>query len=230
MEISSILAAVSILNDKRSFSLGTLKCYVERSSLFFLFMLALSCTSSVHKVDFKKVNDPIVESKQVSANKSPDTVPADFLIVPGQSVGKIHLNTNAEIVYRLLGTANAGDAAMGKSIATWFFDQDITNTFSIYTSRDLAVDNPPALIREIRVTASKFQTADGFGPGSSIELAQNKYKLEPAQEYKVGKDSISLYFDRSGIGFEFYKNGSCRGILIYPGGVLSPNNYLKFIP
>jgi hypothetical protein len=230
MIISSLLSSLTSSKYKPLFPPGTMKCGVERISLLFLVLLASSCTSSLHKVNPEKSGKEIVKSKEVTATKMEAVVPADSLIVPGQSVGKIQLNANAEIVYQLLGRADAGDAAMGKSIATWFFNQDSTKSLSIYTRRDLAVDNPPALIQEIRVTAPRFRTADGFGPGSSKALAERKFKLEPAIGYEVGKDSVSLYFDRSGIGFEFYKDQSCRGIIIYSKGVLSPNNYLKFIP
>jgi hypothetical protein len=229
MKTTLISFAMPMSKDKPLFPTGTWKCYVELISLFFLFLLASSCTSG-HKIDPEKANHGNISSKGVSATKLQAAISRDFLIVPGQSIGRIQLSSNAESAYQLLGKADAGDAAMGKSIATWFFDKDSTKNLSIYTSRDLGVDNPPALIREIRVTAPRYRTADGIGPGSSKELAQTKYKLEAALPYQVGKDSVSLYFDRSGIGFEFYKDHLCRGILIYQKGVLSPNNYLKFIP
>jgi hypothetical protein len=199
-------------------------------SLALLVFTVSSCNSSGQRAGQSSTNIGNATSKPDTVIKIARANSSDSLVVPGRSVGKIQLGTDAEGVYQQLGKPDAGDAAMGKSVATWFKDKDSVYSFSIYTLRNFALDNPPALIKQIRVTVPSYRTADDIGPGSLFEQVQERYKLEPAIGYRNGEDSISVYFNRSGIAFEFNNTKTCIGVLVYQSGILPPDAYSKYMP
>jgi hypothetical protein len=152
------------------------------------------------------------------------------LIVPGRSVGVIKLAANADSLIHVLGKPDAGDAAMRKAISTWYDHLDSSQPeLSIYTSRDLAFDNPPAIVKQIWVTSPGYKTVEGVGAGSSLPVIQRFFNVESSKRAKIGNDSTTAYYDRKGIGFLVDHLQMCTGILIYPKGSVPPDSYLKFI-
>ncbi|MGY3052495.1 hypothetical protein ACVWYG_000685 [Pedobacter sp. UYEF25] len=162
-----------------------------------------------------------------------------YLIVPGKSIGQISLGDSLQKVNRLLGNADAGDAAMGKAWAIWYAkDPTTTQTseFCIFTSyRDSAMSDKD--VKEIRATSILYKTQDGFGVDRNFQDTKSKFSgLKEVSKYLDEKqDTIAIYDDASsGIGFEFKKGKSIAVSIHKPNrpiqsDYLSPNPKWKKI-
>lgn len=160
----------------------------------------------------------------------PQVTNTDSLLVPGKAAGTIVLGSNAADVVEALGKPDRGDAAMGKSVSTWFANHDASSyAFSIFSSRDMG-NSDNAFIKQIRVTAPGFRTAGGVGTQSSLEEIKSKFKVQEEKGYKLKQEEVHVYADTSGIAFEVDGKGTCIGIVIYPAGSLHPDTYARFIP
>ena len=65
-----------------------------------------------------RFNDPPKPANTAFIAQKPVSVAQ--LVVPGKSIGQTKLKEDAVLVYKKLGRPDAGDAAMGKSLATWY--------------------------------------------------------------------------------------------------------------
>lgn len=154
----------------------------------------------------------------------------DSLIVPGVSIGRIKLDTDADETYKRLGKPDAGDGAMGKAVSTWYEKHDLgSNALSIYTARDVG-NSPIAMIKQIRVTSPAFKTQQGLGPSSTLPEIQAVFNLEKNNGYKMAQKSIDVYSDRSGISFEIDENKKCIGIVVSAKGNFQRDTYARFLP
>jgi hypothetical protein len=117
-------------------------------------------------------------------------------------------------VYALLGKADAGDAAMQKSVAIWYKDHDPKSfATSIYTVRDTG-DNPAARIQQIRVSSPSFSTKDSIGVTSQLAAIQKKYVVTKLTDVTNEGDMLEIYDSLKGIAFEI-KNGICTAVIIH---------------
>ncbi|MBC7565480.1 MAG: hypothetical protein H7223_00775, partial [Pedobacter sp.] len=138
-----------------------------------------------------------------------------LLLVPGTSAGKIGIGRDAKEAYADLGKADAGDAAMQKSVAIWYKDHDPKSyATSIYTVRDTG-ENPAAIIQQIRVTSPAFKTTDGIGVSSTLEAIQKKYSITKLTDVTDGKVVLEMYDSLTGIAFETDSKGICRAVIIH---------------
>ena len=187
-------------------------------------LLASACNSNQ-----APVTDTNSATQKNTATRDP-SIDAANLIRPGIGIGEVSLGENAERLYEKMGKPDAADAAMGKSIDTWYDDHDVKSySLSVYTERDLRKDNPPAIIRQIRVTAPQYRTTDQVGVGTSLAILQERYQLEAGAGYHSEQKPVRVFTDTKGIAFEINEDGECIGVLVYPNGTLQADSYLKFI-
>ncbi len=164
-------------------------------------------------------NEGAVSDNPVAANK---------LITPGKSMGLIKLNEQAEVVTKLLGKPTKGNAAMGKSLQTWFSKfqpqgpDTATYQVAIFFSRNMGSADQTSRAQQIRVTSPFFRTADGIGPGTKYAVILNSYPdLKKAAVYATTKNEqeIAIYQAKeAGIAFEINKAGVCIGVAIFEPG------------
>ncbi len=193
------------------------------SFLAFSILLVTSCSQSnkKHMGGSRDTGTTMTLSKVTNS---------DSLLVPGKAAGTIVLGSNAADVIKALGKPDAGDAAMGKSVSTWFANHDSGSyASSIFSSRDMG-NSDIAVIKQIRVTAPGFKTAGGVGTQSSLEEIRSNFKVQDEKGYILKQEEVHVYADTSGIAFEVDGKGTCIGIVIYPSGSLHPDTYARFIP
>jgi hypothetical protein len=183
------------------------------SSLFLLVILFYACSGDQSKST--KAQEQTV--KDTIATSSADTSGNDqsLLLVPGKSAGKVNIGQNAEEVYVLFGKADAGDAAMQKSVAIWYKNHDPKSlSTSIYTVRDTG-DNPAARIKQVRVTSPKFKTKENIGVSSTLGEIQNKYSVTKLTDVTGRGEVLEMYDHLAGIAFEVDSKGICKAIIIH---------------
>lgn len=164
------------------------------------------------------------------SNTALNVASVDSLIVPGSSIGNMSLETDAATIYERLGKPDAGDAAMGKAVSTWYDDHDPTGSaLSIYTVRDVG-NSPTNMIKQIRVTAPGFKTMQGIGPSSTLSEIQGVFNLEKNRGYKNDQSNVAVYSDQSGISFEIDDRQKCVGIVVYTKGNFERDTYFRFLP
>jgi hypothetical protein len=163
------------------------------------------------------------------ASKTPVSTPQkDWLLVPGVAVGKMQVNENAAQAFKVLGVADGGDAAMGKSVAIWYNNHDSTaNSVAIYTVRDTG-DAPIALIKQVRVTSPIFKTKEGIHPGSTLAEIKSAFKVSPTETYKDEGQTYKIYSSNKGIAFEMDSKDKCVAVVVFESGKPLPGTYLKF--
>ncbi len=159
--------------------------------------------------------------------ETPKAVAADSLLVPGQSAGKISINTDANEAMALLGKPDAGDSAMQKSVAIWYKDHDPKSyVTAIYSMRSTTTENPPLVIQQVRVTSPGFMTQEGVGITSSLETIKSKYSLSQLDNIEAGGKKYAMYDSTKGISFEIDDKGVCTAVIIHKGGEALKGTYL----
>ena len=152
------------------------------------------------------------------------------MIIPGNKLGSIRLNSLATAVYDSLGTPTSGDAAMQKSVSTWDSGTDMLTIFSANDPNT----SEGHLIKLVRSTTPNFKTKDGIGKGSSMADIEEKFKIEKVGTFTEKGSDFTLYDTQEGISFEFNSENTCTGIVIHnpeiqPGITYLPM-YEKFVP
>jgi len=129
-----------------------------------------------------------------------------------------------------LGSADAGDAAMGKAWGIWY-DQK-KDEIAIYSSYadSTAVKKD---IKQIRVTSSSFVTAQHLRTGGKLVDFEKDFtdakRLATYFDSKT-KDSILIFDSReNGIGVEVVNN-LIRAITVHPKGTAVNETYLSLHP
>jgi hypothetical protein len=144
-------------------------------------------------------------------------ITADRQIIPGQKVGQVHINEDADNVITMLGKPDSSDAAMGASLMTWNVKHNKTvGKLIIYAHRNMgAAGEAINHVKQIRVTLPWYKTTDYAGPGSELKDIQKIYKLKKQPAPRYGK-KFSLYEDyAAGIGFEVDSTGKCLAVRVY---------------
>ena len=200
------------------------------SILFLASCICVSCGSN-SKDAVNTGSGQSTDSSSVAGIPSPAvTVPADSLIVPGRSVGNVELDTDAAGIMNKYGRPDAGDAAMGKAVSTWFEGHDTAGySLSIFTSKDVG-NSETALIKQVRVTAPSYKTEQGIGTSVLLSQLKKNFNLQQQKGYKLNQQEVEVYADSAGIAFEIDKQGRCIGIVVYPAGSLHPDTYARFLP
>ncbi len=159
------------------------------------------------------------------------TVPTAQLIVPGKSIGQTRLNENAGLVFKRLGKPDDGDAAMGKSLATWYASHNPSGyQTQVFCSRYMGGDENVSRVKQIRVTSPYFKTANGIGAGSTLKQINASFKVRKTLAYIENKQSFFVYDTNKGIAFEIAANGKCVGVIVCLPGDQGGFTYLPFHP
>lgn len=141
------------------------------------------------------------------------------LITAGKGVGQILLSDDPIIVTKKLGKPDFEDAAMGKSLMTWYANHDSTGfQTSIFSGRSMGgKDENRFYIKKIFITSPWFKTAEGLGVGSTQIEINKYYTLRPVQAYASNKEKIQIYTDTDkGISFEIEKmNKISIGVIVH---------------
>ncbi len=189
---------------------------------FYCFLTACNQSTTQTKNAADTVFSSVIsaEEKQVSAAA---------LIVPGKSIGHITLRENADSVYKALGKPDSGDAAMGKSLSTWYANHNPKGyQTQIFCSRYMgSPDENTSRVKQIRVTSPFFKTKEGIGTGTVLAQVQVKFKVIKTASFKNKKPPYAIFDNRKGIAFEV-SGGKCTAVIIYLPGDRGGITYLSF--
>lgn len=161
----------------------------------------------------------------------PKIIDEEWAIIPGKSVGLTSLEENVEKLSEL-GEPDATDSAKGKSWSTWVSKEDKKNELNIYTTYKNSEMNEK-VVRQIRITSSKFETSNGISTRKSLQEIQKEYpeiKLVAKYSDEKTKNPVEIYdSERQGIAFEFTKN-ECVAIIIHTKGKKVTEEYMTLHP
>lgn len=191
------------------------------------FFLLTACNQSpIQSTQTKNVADTVFNAAITTAEKS---VAAAALITPAKSIGKISLKEDAAEVYKQLGKPDSGDAAMGKSLSTWYANHNPKGyQTQIFCSRNMGnADENISRVKQIRVTSPYFKTKEDIGTGSDLTQIQAKFKVVKTVSYPAKKPPYDIYDDKNGIAFEIL-NDTCRAVIVYLPGDRGGITYLSF--
>ena len=144
-----------------------------------------------------------------------------FLVVPGRSLGRIHLGQRGGAdMKRLPRPDGSYTSKRGVYHAAWK-SKTSSDTLAL-TGLDrsyLAPARPGLEINEIRATSPQFHTAGGLAPGATLAEIKRRYpkgRLRPA--ISGSANGPGEYYDVAGkgLGFEFpaHPIGSTRSIAV----------------
>ncbi len=166
----------------------------------------------------------------VPADSTATIIPANRLIVPGKSIGLTNINEPTETAMKSLGKPDAGDAAMGKSVNTWYSKNNPEYKTQVYSSTQFGSDGDRPVVKSIRITNPFFQTANGLKPGShSKEIMAYFNGLLLSGSYRSPQGTVKVYDDtKTGIAFEVNEQDICVGICVHEAGEKAFVQYLPF--
>jgi hypothetical protein len=144
---------------------------------------------------------------------------APWLVVPGQSLGRVQIGANPEKALATLGRPTYGDAAMGKSWSTWVGKGG--GRLDVYTVRDATgTSRERVTVHLARATSASFHLANGFKPGSSIKSLQRAYPAAKVTgSYKAPSGTIRLWDDvQRGLAWEAAPNGRVLALIAHRKG------------
>lgn len=169
------------------------------------------------------------ENHTDSTNIASAVITADYLIVPGKSIGETMLDRPAANVITRLGKPDFSDAAMGKSVAAWYTGHNKNGyTTHMYFTTDMGNDDT-SRVKAIRVSSPSFKTQNHLYAGVLITDAQKQYKLDTLGTFKLNGRGRTLYDDKTnGIAFDTDRSGNITGIAVYQKGVSVKNVYMAF--
>lgn len=183
-------------------------------------------TGSTHK---KNDDDSIVQKTE--------HMDVEWRLVPGESIGKIKLGTNAAGLEQILGKPDASNAAMGKAWLTWKGKRDEHNNateLNVYTTyKDSTMQEKT--VQQIRTTSSSFSTADGLHVYASLEEIRAKFPgIKKRAHYSEGGRNFVIYDEeKSGIAFEIAEANNqqiCTGIIVHQKGKDVTEIYISLHP
>ena len=181
-----------------------------------------------------KATDTTTTEVGISDTTGEKPVPAEQLILPGQSIGTISINENADSVFRKLGKPDAGDAAMGKSLSTWYAKHDTSGyETQIFFSKQMGTADETSRVKQIRITSPWFKTTDYMGVGMHLQTIESKkeFSLKKSSQYTDEGKQFFIYDDAdAGIAFEINDKNICTGIIIHEPGKDATSSYIAFHP
>ncbi|MDN3601435.1 hypothetical protein QWY89_22475 [Mucilaginibacter myungsuensis] len=163
--------------------------------------------------------------KPVAATSSADKqIPNHLLITPGGGIGKVTVGENAETVLKALGKPDAGDAAMGSQLMTWY-DNHVKSghRFTVFSHRENGGPRDPiSAVKAIRITSPEFRTTGGAHTGVPIADVKKEFSLQRTQS-----SGVTIYTDSaSGIAFEIDARDNCSAIIVFARGGMA-DTYLN---
>jgi hypothetical protein len=181
-----------------------------------------------------KITDTL---KEHSISGNPDSippVPPAELIVPGKSIGLTSIGERADSVNAALGRPDEGDAAMGKSISTWYSKGNKKHSTTIFFATNFGDKDEASRARQIRITSPYFKTKEGLSVNSRMEEISKIYPmLKKTGDYPSPNDPAQMIVVMDdpdlGIAFEIDPSYKCVGIVIHRAEDKPFETYLGFI-
>lgn len=157
-------------------------------------------------------------------------VTAAQLIAPGKSIGQTKLLEDAKVVFKRLGKPDSGDAAMGKSLSTWYANHNPKGyQTQIFCSRKMgSADETISRVIQIRITSPYFKTTNGIGVGSTLKQINASFTSKKTSSYQENKQTFFVYDSVKGIAFEVSAGGKCVGIIVHLLKDYGGTTYLPF--
>jgi hypothetical protein len=184
---------------------------------FILLLLSASLCACNQASQEQNSADTTQHAADTGATKT--VAPADLLITPGRSIGRIVLSGNVEDVSTLLGRPDSAEAAMGSSLMVWYAGHKSSGyRTSVFAHRNMgAKDEIISRIQKVLITSPEFKTAEGLGVGSTIDDIKKAYDLKPTSTYKSASGEVQVYTDMDkGISFEIEKaSNKCVGVVVH---------------
>lgn len=162
----------------------------------------------------------------VAAAGNNPAIDSNWLIVPGERVGKTLLGTDVQQVFKTLHQPDISDAAMGKAWSTWYGkdstvmgQQTELNMYATYADTSMRWQS----VQQVRTTSHHFKTADDIHVGSTSEEIQRAYpEVQKVASYFIQQQTVLLYdVVATGIAFEMADKGNistCIGIIVHRAG------------
>jgi len=158
------------------------------------------------------------------------------LIIPGNRAGEIFIGQDMQDVFKKLGNADDGDAAMGSALGIWYTKSSSDSTqrdpltiFSSYRDSNMVVK----VVKQLSVSAHEFSTIDGIHTG--VKLAELRFvypAIRQSMKYvnEKTKDTLVVYDDKhAGIAFDVQKD-TCSAITVHPKDKPANSTYLPLHP
>lgn len=178
---------------------------------------------------------PATDTAEV-AMSAPTTPDSAYLIVPGESIGRIRLGMFAPKLRDIMGQADSGDAAMGKSLQFWISKEgrQPRQYVAVYTVTNFDGTGSPPMVQQVQVTSPHFRTSSGLGSGSTLaEIRKEFSQMEPLAYYTNQKQQQVYIFDEQaqGIAFEITMPDSiCTAVTVHAKGTDVTGTYLPVHP
>lgn len=158
------------------------------------------------------------DTADTTSNATTTLITDEALVVPGESVGPVHLNQADSTLLDKFGKPDYSDAAMGKAVLAWYMAGDSPSyPLSVFTARDMGNDET-ARIRQIRITSPYYTTSEGLCASSSLEQISAQYNTEQVEAYEKDGQRYTIHDTKQGIAFEVNPNDSCVAIIVYAPG------------
>lgn len=157
------------------------------------------------------------------------TIPANRLIVPGKSIGLTKIGQDAEQTAASLGKPDDGDAAMGKSISTWYSKNNRAYKTQVFSAIQFGTEGDIPKVKSIRINNPFFETATGLKAGSNLkEILVHFPAMLLTGSYKSFNNAVRVYDDlKAGIAFEIDDKDICVGICVH---VTDEKAFVQYLP
>jgi hypothetical protein len=186
-----------------------------KASKYFLILITLVIATSCKQ---KSTNSAGNEAPELPDTTEVRAIPAEQLIKPGLGIGKISLEEGLDSVMQVLGRPDAGDAAMGSQLTTWYANHDTAGyRTSIFSRHNMGNKGENVShVKKILVTSPWFKTAEYMSTGNTMKDISKYYMLKKGSSYKANGQTINTYTDMAkGISFEIDEDGKCVSILVH---------------
>lgn len=198
-----------------------------------LLCLLFSCNQNGPGSVFRRQNSAGTEGmkllKDSAHENKTDLIAGAWLIVAGKSIGRVSLDENMDSVLVLLGKPDAGNAAMGKSLSTWYANHDPSgHQTTIFAARQMGMGNEESRVKQIRVTSPFFKTREGVGVTSSAVQIGQFYHMRPVDSFTERGMLYIIYDTDKGIGFEIDQHKNCSAVIVHSASEKAGAVYLPF--
>lgn len=189
----------------------------------------ISCGQQEKSITDGIIVDSLQPKKTLAINVADTLVDSSKLIIPGISIGQVHLNERADSIILKLGKPDMSDAAMGKSVSI-YKNKENNTVFKIYYVTNMGAANEAPRAKLFHTNSSFFSTASNISIGSSLETIKKVFPdLKRLAIITIGKDTFQLYdAEKQGITFEMDKENICKGISLHTAGEQLEPTYLAF--
>ena len=202
-------------------------------SIILIIALLSSCSSVEQQQSTTTTTDTAAQTIKIDTPTDKiveQPIDRDQLIIPGQRIGHLTIGMDAAQATDLLKTPDESDAAMGKSVMTWYANHKKGGyQTSVYCTRNMGgKDESTSRIKKILVTSPFFKTAEGISVGSKQEAMREAFDLEKTGTTIINERPIVVYSDLGrGISFETdIEQDVCVGVIVHAKGE-DANTYLN---